>query len=271
MAMSSVRLGANGGAKQFSRNALHCAMAMALSTAMAGSAHAAKIYAGSDYDVYTVPDEIQKDLIEVKTYVNQREVAKGEKLTGSLEQNVARDDVYWVSTDAYGLDGVGDGFATIKGGKFDGKNTLIHDITFGVFNSGFDDVEFSIIPENQQDIDFTITATFWSGDSETSAYSTANGLTDLLVLSQGKLFKEINIQSESGVYISGSDRGETTDGGATQTKQWLVSGIVSCENRDQFCQPRVQNEVPLPAAAWLFGSGLLGLAGVARRRSSAKG
>lgn len=30
----------------------------------------------------------------------------------------------------------------------------------------------------------------------------------------------------------------------------------------------VVNEVPLPAAAWLFGSGLLGLVGIARRRSA---
>ena len=29
------------------------------------------------------------------------------------------------------------------------------------------------------------------------------------------------------------------------------------------------SEVPVPAAVWLFGSGLLGLAGVARRRKSA--
>jgi hypothetical protein len=29
------------------------------------------------------------------------------------------------------------------------------------------------------------------------------------------------------------------------------------------------NEIPVPAAAWLFGSGLLGLAGVARRRKAA--
>jgi hypothetical protein len=27
--------------------------------------------------------------------------------------------------------------------------------------------------------------------------------------------------------------------------------------------------IPIPAAAWLFGSGLLGLAGVARRRTAA--
>ena len=30
------------------------------------------------------------------------------------------------------------------------------------------------------------------------------------------------------------------------------------------------NEVPLPAAVWLFGTGLLGLAGIARRRNQAE-
>ena len=33
-------------------------------------------------------------------------------------------------------------------------------------------------------------------------------------------------------------------------------------------QPGVVNAVPVPAAAWLFGSGLLGLVGVARRKTS---
>jgi hypothetical protein len=39
------------------------------------------------------------------------------------------------------------------------------------------------------------------------------------------------------------------------TGNWTITGVVSA--------------VPVPAAAWLFGSGLLGLVGVARRRRAA--
>lgn len=39
--------------------------------------------------------------------------------------------------------------------------------------------------------------------------------------------------------------------------------------RGQFCDPyRTVSAVPVPAAVWLFGSGLLGLIGVARRKSA---
>jgi hypothetical protein len=33
--------------------------------------------------------------------------------------------------------------------------------------------------------------------------------------------------------------------------------------------PALTSPVPVPAAAWLFGSGLLGLVGIARRRKMA--
>jgi hypothetical protein len=38
--------------------------------------------------------------------------------------------------------------------------------------------------------------------------------------------------------------------------------------RGQICDP-LPNPVPLPAAVWLLGSGLLGLIGVGRRRTPA--
>ena len=46
-----------------------------------------------------------------------------------------------------------------------------------------------------------------------------------------------------------------------------VSGVTSGTNGGLYQFSYAMSPVPLPAAAWLFGSGLLGLVGIARRRS----
>ena len=65
----------------------------------------------------------------------------------------------------------------------------------------------------------------------------------------------------------------STDGGTT----WTGDSSVSCNAISNSCVVSFSDGsvlsvdvavVPLPAAAWLFGSGLLGLAGIARRRTS---
>lgn len=213
-------------------------------------------YDGTGYNVYDYQQNDWPNLVEEKVYINQdKTVAQGAHLTGSLSNNSNAEEAYWYTSDAEGLVGEGNGWATIKGGADDG---LIHDITFGVYGSYFEDVIFSALPVNQQQIDLVITATFSDGTTETSdQIVTANGLDNWLVLANaGYLFKEVNIQSTSGINFHQCDSEVedcSTDGGATQTKQWQVSGI----------QP-----VPIPAAAWLFGSGLIGLAGLARRKKS---
>lgn len=219
---------------------------------LAVPASSAPLWDGNQYSVYDTKDA-PPDLVEEKVYINQdTTVAAGEDLTGSIGSNTTDKEAYWNTTDEGGLVGQGNGFATIKGGADDG---LIHDITFGVYNSYFEDVIFSAIPVNQQEIDITVTATFSDGSSETSStLQTANGLEAYLVLADtGKLFKEVNISSDSGMVIAGPDSGDTTDGGATQFKQWQVSGVTP---------------VPIPAAVWFFGSGLIGLAGIARRKKA---
>ncbi|MCH8106682.1 MAG: VPLPA-CTERM sorting domain-containing protein [Proteobacteria bacterium] len=35
------------------------------------------------------------------------------------------------------------------------------------------------------------------------------------------------------------------------------------------CRHRTENPVPVPAAVWLFGTGLIGLIGISKRRKSA--
>ena len=51
------------------------------------------------------------------------------------------------------------------------------------------------------------------------------------------------------------------------TAQWVLEGCVTTSVGGKCAS---QTTVPIPAAAWLFGSGLVGLAGVARRRKTHK-
>lgn len=55
---------------------------------------------------------------------------------------------------------------------------------------------------------------------------------------------------------------KTSAGFAGWTAQWYMVGTISG------FEPPV-SEIPVPAAAWLFGSGLMGLVGIARRRKAA--
>jgi hypothetical protein len=52
--------------------------------------------------------------------------------------------------------------------------------------------------------------------------------------------------------------------------QWVVEGCASTVGHVGSACGGTTNPVPVPAAAWLFGSGLMGIAGVTRRRQSRK-
>jgi hypothetical protein len=52
------------------------------------------------------------------------------------------------------------------------------------------------------------------------------------------------------------------------TAQWVIEGCMTT-NAGGKCTTTPPAAVPVPAAAWLFGSGLMGLAAVARRRKKA--
>lgn len=218
------------------------------------NANAALEFDGLKFNMYTTPDSIQDTLIEEKVYVNQdTTVAQGVDLTGSIGDNDGAVEAYWNTTDEDGLVGQGNGFAVIKGGAEDG---LIHDLTFGVYNSYFEDVIFAVLPVNHNEIDLTVTGFFKDGSQESTTLTTSNGLEKWLALvdDTSNPFVEINLSSVYGIIISGPDNGDETDGGLPEVKQWEVSGV---------------RAVPIPAAAWLFGSALIGLAGIARKRKTA--
>lgn len=51
------------------------------------------------------------------------------------------------------------------------------------------------------------------------------------------------------------------------TRVWSIDHFLRTDNRMTFTN--TTPSVPVPAAAWLFGSGLLSLTGIARRRKAA--
>lgn len=223
----------------------------AVSSGVNAAPSAPPVFTGVDYNLYTLPNDIADGLDEEQVFVNKTGVvtATGEHLTGSIGLNDQAVEAYWTTTDSGGLMGLGSGFATIVSG--DGG--LIHDVTFGVYGSYFEDVIFSVIPDDGL-VDITITAVFADGTIEAANLQTGNGLENWLALVNDptNLFKTVNIQSDHGVQLRGQ-MATDTEGGLTQIKQWQVSGVTA---------------VPIPAAAWLFGSGLIGLAGIARRRNA---
>ena len=127
----------------------------------------------------------------------------------------------------------------LSGLTIDGLPGPNYDASYGVGNpfsvtmDGWGKFDGSVKEKGDLGLQSVLVAIETAGDD---AYTYVSERTD----PQGKLFS-IKISSGSG------EQG----GGGT----FLAGGTV----------------VPVPAAAWLFGSGLIGLAGVARRRNSAKG
>jgi len=234
---------------------LRSTFVVALFAAAAGVAWAdtvkPPIYTGDDFSVYPVPNGL--GLVEEQVFINAAKVEQNEKLWGSIGTNDGQEEAYWFSTE-HGLDGK-NGFASIFGLDASGDSTLISDITFGVKDSYFNDVEFSVLAPTNATVAYTLTVTYSDDSTESWATDTSTGLEDMLVLATGAtngktLFKAVNINSDDGVKIDGA----ATADGLDQTKQWQVSGVTP---------------VPIPAAAWLFGSALLGMVGIGARRSKA--
>ena len=130
-------------------------------------------------------------------------------------------------------------------------DNLINNITITAPGYWFDDLIFSVnlTPNDNQDL--SITGTDKSGGTDTyagwvtSAPGWVNGENNILVLStSGNLMQSVTINSNTGIQ---------TLGGLASLKNISISGLTA---------------VPVPPASWLFGSGLLGIAAVARRKMS---
>ncbi|HHH39497.1 MAG TPA: VPLPA-CTERM sorting domain-containing protein [Sedimenticola sp.] len=112
-------------------------------------------------------------------------------------------------------------------------------------------------PQNVSDSDVS----FWAGTGSA-------GLTDGAIFDPA--VERHDDEIFSGTLVDGQSREVdlTPAGGAVD---WLMIGAVFDDAdtyRDYFkLQSLEVSAVPVPAAAWLFGSGLLGLAGIARRRT----
>jgi hypothetical protein len=208
----------------------------------AAQAHAAPVavpvYEGTYADMYlkTFPSGLTEEMVFL-------DAALASTITGHVgSQTDSRLVTFSSTTDI--LDAA-NGFATIKA-----QDGLINQITITAPGYWFEDLILSVNLTPNSNDDLVVTAEDKSGSTDTFSNWVAqtawvNGQNDILVLSTGgSLMKSVTITSQIGMQEIG---------GLDQLKQTQISGLTA---------------VPVPAAIWLFGSGLLGLAGIARRRKS---
>ena len=193
-------------------------------------------------------------VVEQKVFLQDAQVAIGDTGYGSVGVNNNDEDMLFSSTTDI-LD-MKNGFATIKSASEDG---LINDLTI----AAADGYWFTDLIVNTLNVVSTgniwVTAYKSNGDNETYNYDTIGGGAgsgiDIMVFTDDTHFTSVNISSASGFLIDGACEDSTISSldacGIQQIKQIEVSGY---------------GEVPIPAAVWLFGSGLFGIVAVARRK-----
>ena len=93
------------------------------------------------------------------------------------------------------------------------------------------------------------------------------GVSDAQLLGGGPLFGTSEWQTATFTTTLGSD----VSGGVTLQLKSGCGGAPSCVSEAYFDNVKmlIANPVPVPAAAWLFGSALIGLAGLGRKRKAA--
>lgn len=213
-----------------------------MSAVYAGTAGAAGVYTGTYVDMYLKQNTFPGGLSEAQVFLD---AAMSSTITGHVGSQAGTPLVMFSSaTDT--LD-ASNGFATIKA-----ADGAINNVTITAPGYWFDDLIFGV-QLTGSDATLEVTATDKTGGVDTYAGWTGQGgwvpgLNDILVLSTGgNLMKSVTINSAGGM--------ASLEGlvGADQVKHFEISGLTP---------------VPVPAAVWLFGSGLIGLVSVARRKAT---
>jgi len=113
-----------------------------------------------------------------------------------------------------------------------------------------------------------------SGTVTLSGTATFDGVILGIIASPGKLDDSDSILGLAGTsYPTGLDRRGTQTAGElgdsiSFTENTLTLTSATSSRPDQIRVITAVSSVPLPAGAWLFGSGLLGLIGIARRKAT---
>jgi len=141
------------------------------------------------------------------------------------------------------------------GVTLDGTSFTIDATAFTIITSG--------VPIDITDVPFVLTGT-GSFDGFTGSFSGSFSIGSLLsgTFASLDLLSFMPGQGQFGadlVYTGGSLQGGLTGG--------RIEGVFSSNFTDVVAKVGQVAVVPVPAAAWLFGSGLIGLAGMARRKS----
>jgi hypothetical protein len=202
------------------------------SISMAGTAHAASVYSGSHVDMYLKSNTFPSGLSEERVYLDS---ALSSNVTGHVgTQTNSRVINFSSTTDV--LDAA-NGYANIKA-----QDGYLNSLTITAPSYLFDNLIFSVnlVSNSNKDLSVTVKDKFGSTESFTgwpTLGSWVNGENRILVHSKNDdLMQSVTISSTTGFVL----------------KQTQISGLT---------------DVPIPAAAWLFGSSLLGLAGMKRRKA----
>ena len=211
--------------------------ACAISLAVVTSVNAAPVYTGTYVDMYLKQNTFPPNLLEDKVYLEEDTATT---ITGHVGSQTGTPLVIFSSTTDTLV--ANNGFSSIK--SVDG---YLNNIMITAPGYWFEDLIFSVMLSNGNS-DLSVTAENNSGGTDVNtAWTLANGENRILVLAKGdNLMQSVTVDSSSGF---------NTLGGLNQFKQTEISGLTV-----------VPAAIPVPNAIWLFGSGLLGMAAVARRK-----